>query len=376
LKFSLNELKLRDMSPDEMRAAYLGHMINVFPENELKPCDSIYSEMLEGKYLACGLYFEDELVGYVFSACMPGREQLFGQYVVVKEEYRSMGVGAVMMDKVMEHYSRYRCFMADVEDPEYPVDEDDLIQRERRMRFYMRNGFRRTRVKAHVYGVDYEVIVRDISAHPDDKEVLDAANAIYESMSYPGTFPEMFQLRLEFKQDDRGMERREFPSLIRTKLCKKHVNNPDFIGVAGVLDIQETKEDWKVKSACGEVTIAAPGYRWLQLAPEHGKWWLTVMFDTKDRLVQYYFDITDRIYESETGEPRFVDLFLDIVMSADGKWKKLDEAELDLALAWKCISDVQYKKALATADELTKMIDGNAGELEVFCREMIRLIKN
>lgn len=197
MKFSLNELVLRDMSPDEMRAAYLGHMINVFPENELKPCDSIYAEMLEDKYLACGLYYEKELMGYVFTACIPGRQQLFGQYVVVKEEYRSMGIGAVMMDKVMEHYGSYRCFMADVEDPDYPVDAEDYIQRERRMRFYTRNGFRRTRVKAHVYGVDYEVIVRNICASPDDEEILEAANAIYESMAYPGTFPSMFQLRLE-----------------------------------------------------------------------------------------------------------------------------------------------------------------------------------
>ena len=197
MKFSLSELVLRDMSPDEMRAAYLGHMINVFPENELKPCDSIYQEMLEDKYLACGLYYREALVGYVFTACIPGRQQLFGQYVVVKEEYRSNGVGAVMMDKVMEHYGAYRCFMADVEDPDYPVDDEDRMQRERRMRFYTRNGFRRTKVKAHVYGVDYEVIVRNISAEVDDEEVLEAANAIYESMAYPGTFPEMFQLRIE-----------------------------------------------------------------------------------------------------------------------------------------------------------------------------------
>lgn len=197
MKFSLNELVLRDMSPDEMRAAYLSHMINVFPENELKPCDSIYAEMLEDKYHACGLYYEKELMGYVFTACIPGRQQLFGQYIVVKEEYRSMGIGAVMMDKVMEHYGSYRCFMADVEDPDYPVDAEDYIQRERRMRFYIRNGFRRTRVKAHVYGVDYEVIVRNICASPDDEEILEAANAIYKSMAYPGTFPSMFQLRLE-----------------------------------------------------------------------------------------------------------------------------------------------------------------------------------
>ena len=197
MKFSLSELELRDMSPDEMRAAYLDNMVNVFPPCELIPCDSIYSEMLEGRFMACGLYAGEELVAYVFTACMPGREQLFGQYVVVKEPYRCMGVGAELMNRVMMRYSGYRCFMADVEDPDFAADGEDRARRERRMGFYTRNGFRRTRVKAHVYGVDYEVIVRDISAHADDHEVFEAANALYESMAYPGTFPEMYRVRID-----------------------------------------------------------------------------------------------------------------------------------------------------------------------------------
>ncbi len=375
MKFSLSDLELRDMSPDEMRETYLGHMIHVFPENELKPCDSIYQEMLENKYLACGLYAGEVLVGYVFTACIPGREQLFGQYIVVKEEYRSMGVGAVMMDKVMEHYSNYRCFMADVEDPEYPVDAEDKLQRERRMRFYTRNGFRRTRVKGHVYGVDYEVIVRDISAHADDEEVFEAANAIYESMAYPGTFPDMFMLRLEFKKDDRGMRRREFSKLTDTELRFAPVSVNDFSGIAGLMDINNVSEIWTVPSASGPAIIAAPGYKWLQLLPDHHKWWLTVMYDENDRLVQYYFDIIDSAYIAEDGEPRFKDMFLDIVMSADGTWKLLDKREFELAHEWGTIGDTDFERALNTCKELTTSIDGNEPYWRDLCSRVIRALK-
>ncbi len=375
MKFSLSELVLRDMSPDEMRETYLGHMIHVFPENELKPCDSIYREMLENKYLACGLYAGEVLVGYVFTACIPGREQLFGQYVVVKEEYRSMGVGAVMMDKVMEHYSNYRCFMADVEDPEYPVDDEDKVQRERRMRFYTRNGFRRTRVKGHVYGVDYEVIVRDISAHPDDEEVFDAANAIYESMAYPGTFPEMFRLRLEFKKDDRGMHRREFAKLTDTSLTYAPVSVEGFNGIAGILDIKAVSSVWKVPSANGPTVIAAPGYTWLQLMPDHHKWWLTVMYNESNQLVQYYFDVIDSAYTANDGEPRFKDIFLDIVMSADGSWKLLDKHDLELALEWGAIEKNDYDRALYISDEIISAIDSNEPYWRGLCSQIIDVIR-
>lgn len=198
MKFSLNDLVLRDMSPDEMRETYMNHMVNVFPPEELKPCDDIYKEMNEGKFLACGLYAGEELVAYVFTACIPGREQLFGQYVVVKEEYRSMGVGGKLMDCVAQRYSDYRCFMADVEDPEFSTDDEDRAQRERRMRFYMRRGFRHTRVKSNVFGVDYEIVVREISAHVPDEEVFEAADAIYKSMtSRPGVFPDKCRIRLD-----------------------------------------------------------------------------------------------------------------------------------------------------------------------------------
>lgn len=372
MKFSLSELELRDMTPDEMKTTYLGHMIHVFPENELKPCDSIYQEMLEDKYLACGLYAGEILVGYVFTACMPGREQLFGQYVVVKEEYRSMGVGAVMMDKVMEHYSQYRCFMADVEDPDYPVDEDDLKQRERRMRFYTRNGFRRTRVKAHVYGVNYEVIVRDIAASPDDQEVLDAANAIYESMSYPGTFPEMFQLRLEYRLDDRGMRRREFSKLGKTALKTRHIDIDGFSGYAGIMDIESVNEVWMVQSAAGPATIANAGFKWLQLVPDHHKWWLTVMYDVAGELIQYYFDVIHSAYISDTGELRFRDMFLDIVMSADGSWKLLDMDELKSALDNGRIYQDEFARAISVSKELSAQITDNEPAWKDICSKALK----
>jgi len=361
------------MSPDEMKASYQGHMINVFPENELKPCDSIYNEMLEGKYLACGLYAGEELVGYVFTACMPEREQLFGQYVVVKEEYRSMGVGAVMMDKVMQHYSGYRCFMADVEDPDYPVDNEDRQARERRMRFYIRNGFRRTRVKAHVYGVDYEVIVRDISAHVDDKEVLDSANAIYESMSYPGTFPEMFQLRIEYKLNDRGMCRREFKKLADTSLRTMRADIDGFSGIVGIMDINRVTADWYVSSAGIETLIAAEGYKWMQLAPDNEKWWLTVMFNEHGKLVQFYFDVIHSKYTADDGELRFRDMFLDVVMDTAGRLEVRDREELETALANGVIYQSEYEEALRVSADLLQRIKGKEEKWKSLCYRILKM---
>ena len=116
------------------------------------------------------------------------------------------------------------------------------------------------------------------------------------------------------KLDDRGMARREFRRILESELKHSHIEVNGFAGYAGLLRIIRTDGEWTVPGPSGKTVIAAPGYTWLQAAPYSGDWWLTVMYDTEGKLIQYYFDIVDTVYLSSTGEPRFRDLFLDIVM--------------------------------------------------------------
>lgn len=177
------------------------------------------------------------------------------------------------------------------------------------------------------------------------------------------------------KLEDRGMRRQEFRRLIRTRLTERHVALRGFSGVAGVLEILETSEKWVINSVGGPVTVAAPGYRWLQLAPDSGEWWLTAMYDKQGSVVQYYFDVVHDIYISHDGELRFHDLFLDIIMTADGTLKLMDRDELDQARAEGIIDNALYDRALCTAERLLCKLDGNEPAWRNFCGEMLRLIE-
>lgn len=174
--------------------------------------------------------------------------------------------------------------------------------------------------------------------------------------------------------EDRGMQRREFRRITSAKLSWKHVTLSGFSGFAGMLDIEETDGAWLIPSVSGRICIAAPGYRWLQLSPSEGGWWLTVMYDTGGELVQYYFDIIARNYLSENGEPRFIDMFLDVVMSSDGQWRLLDASELDAALECGLIDPSAHREAHEQAQSLIGMIDGKEEYWRDLCAHVIKEI--
>ena len=167
---------------------------------------------------------------------------------------------------------------------------------------------------------------------------------------------------------DRGMKRSEFRKLTQTSLKTAKIQLQNFNGNAGILEILETDGVWKVRSSGEDVIIAAPGYKWLQLAPSHGRWWLTVMYSPEDELIQYYFDITKRHYMSDDSEMRFIDMFLDVVMLPDGSYEILDRDEFESAFRSERISEFDYRIALVS---LYKLI-ANIHDKEAFWRKLCR----
>ncbi len=169
--------------------------------------------------------------------------------------------------------------------------------------------------------------------------------------------------------DLRGMQRREWKQFLRRKCLIAAVDTPEFAGHAGLLRILEVSEPFVRR-----VTLADSNYTWLQLAPEEGRWWLTVMYDPAGRLLQYYFDITARNFVADSGEPMFEDLFLDIVMQPDGDLILLDRDELDLALERGMITPALHAEALRAADELLAQLRGYEPKWRALCaREKLRL---
>lgn len=173
-------------------------------------------------------------------------------------------------------------------------------------------------------------------------------------------------MELERKTLGRG----EWSWMEKTRLKAETVEESGFCGVAGLLYIEAVTRPLVVPTPTGGMTIANAGYRWLQFAPRGQHWWLTVLVDREDRLLESYFDITRENDFTEPRNPCFHDMKLDVTIAPGGQPRVLDEEELAEALKLWVIAPEEYALALDTA---RKIIRWYASHADVYYETLTRL---
>lgn len=163
------------------------------------------------------------------------------------------------------------------------------------------------------------------------------------------------------------MRRSEWTRVVASEYAAEAFQSAECAGAAGLLHLLKVRQPLTVCMAHRPVTLADDGYWWMQIAPENQHWWLTVMFDDCDRIVQYYFDMTLRNFIRPHGDSYFDDLFLDIVLLPGSGKFLLDEDEWTQALKEGVIDEEQHAMAWRTAEHIWKNLDENAQRLEAFC---------
>lgn len=104
------------------------------------------------------------------------------------------------------------------------------------------------------------------------------------------------------------------------------------------------------------------GYTWYEVYPDNENYAITIMYDTKNTLVQWYFDISKNI-GVENGIPYEDDLYLDLVIGPNGESSVLDEDELKEALDNNVITKEDYNFAYEVLNKLQREYVGNFDHL-------------
>ncbi|MFL0252391.1 DUF402 domain-containing protein [Clostridium neuense] len=97
----------------------------------------------------------------------------------------------------------------------------------------------------------------------------------------------------------------------------------------------------------------------MQHFPSDCKYALTTMFNGKQEVVQWYFDICDGNKLSSSGIPYYDDLYLDVVFLPTDELILLDGDELQQALKDKDITKDQYELAYGEAQMIMKNMQEN-----------------
>lgn len=125
-----------------------------------------------------------------------------------------------------------------------------------------------------------------------------------------------------------------------------------FKGVVCFVKLQNISKPKYVKKGNETLCIINNGYSLIEAYPEGGKYALTIMFDDKGALIEWYFDVAKTV-GMENGIPFEEDLYLDLVIMPDGETFVLDEDELLSAREEGLISQEDVDSAYSTLHELT-----------------------
>lgn len=156
--------------------------------------------------------------------------------------------------------------------------------------------------------------------------------------------------------------KRRYANKVEGIYVQKRVDEDYFKGYVCNVKIIDVEKPLIVNNGINEVCIKDNGYEWFEVYPDNKNYALTIMFDNKLNLIEWYFDIAKEV-GIENGIPYEDDLYLDMVVTPDGQNLVLDEEELNEAFRRGEISQFDVDLAYQTLKELEKMYVCNIDNL-------------
>lgn len=143
---------------------------------------------------------------------------------------------------------------------------------------------------------------------------------------------------------------------------QKRIDEEYFNGYACLTKVKEVEKPWIINDEDFTGCILNENYVWLEIYPDNEKYAITVMYDDKKNLIEWYFDMV-KSNEIENGIPYINDLYLDLVIRRNGNQIVLDEDELEDALNRKDITQEDFDMAYKTMREIQNKYGDNLEEL-------------
>jgi len=102
----------------------------------------------------------------------------------------------------------------------------------------------------------------------------------------------------------------------------------EFEGYTALINFLPNSKKLIVESEDKKICLAEEGYKWLMYLPLNEKWCITTFYNSYNELFEWYFDISKINFVDDSGMPCTDDIFLDVVIMADGQSITIDEDEL------------------------------------------------
>ena len=138
------------------------------------------------------------LLAYAFFVLLRREDGLclLFDYFAVAEEFRGTGIGSRFLQALREGPLREAgCILLEVDDPAAAEDAAQRTLRERRLRFYLKNGLADTGVRARVFGVDFLLLEIPLQGLHTGAQVRSLYGELYASFLPRPLFARMVRIR-------------------------------------------------------------------------------------------------------------------------------------------------------------------------------------
>ena len=105
------------------------------------------------------------------------------------------GLGSLLLRQLSENMKKADCVLCEVENPETAENEEVKEQRERRLHFYLRNGYRKTELTSVVFGVNYRILELSLIRDHTTDELRRIYTELYKSILPETVFHIVFQTK-------------------------------------------------------------------------------------------------------------------------------------------------------------------------------------
>ena len=165
----------------EIRDVYHHQLEADFPPDERKPLSRIEAMTKQGRYICYGMKDGTGILAYAFFAVM--ENQFLFDYLAVREERRGTGIGSSFLQALCNgQLKNASCVLLEVEDPAAAASPEEKAARDRRIRFYMKNGLRNTGAKVNTFGVDFLILELPAGRTHNAEEAGQIYSLIYRSI--------------------------------------------------------------------------------------------------------------------------------------------------------------------------------------------------
>ncbi len=189
------------LSAPERSDFYKTYLVKDFHASEIKAFELVEKLIQQEKYLCFGFFNDTEPLGYAYFTKSDNEQALLLDYFAVMKSHRSKGLGSCFLTEIYNNlYGKYTVLIAEVENPEFALDEKNKKNRIRRIEFYLKNGFKISNVLSSILIDEYLILTLDLGGQLYDDILFEDLKQIYLTLFGKDFFEQNIHMRISDNQ--------------------------------------------------------------------------------------------------------------------------------------------------------------------------------